>query len=283
MKTERRLRFSRLLIFVLALFVSATLEAHPPAANPLPLKGKLTVSGAATLSPLISDIAKRFEKLNPGAKVEVKAVGSGAGLADLRAGTADIAMLSRALLNTERDLFAFPIARDGVAFIVHRDNPVRNVDTRELTALLTGQLVNWKTLGGRDAPVNLAWRNGHGSVQFILDRLNLKREQIAAHTVTTGVVDEIQVIGDDRNAITLASVAHAERGVQAGVPIRLLAYNGIAASSRTIESHNYMLSRPLTRVTRRVPNGLQSQFIEYALSAHVVDLQLKHGFVPYQK
>lgn len=283
MKTEAFRRFSRLLTLALALFVTATVEAHPHAASTVPPKGTLTVSGAATLAPLVSDIARRFEKLNPGVKIDVKAVGSGGGLAELRAGAADIGMLSRALLNTERDLFAFPIARDGVAFIVHRDNPVRNLDTRQLTALLTGQLANWKALGGRDAPVNLAWRNGHGSVQFILERLNLKREQIAARTVTTGVIDEIQVIGDDRNAITLASVAHAERGMQAGVPIRLLAYNGIAASSRTIESHNYMLSRPLSLVTRRVPNGLQNQFIEYALSADVVDLQLKHGFVPYHK
>ena len=79
-------------------------------------------------------------------------------------------------------------------------------------------------------------------------------------------------------------MAHeAERSAQAGVGIKLLAYNGSTASSRTIQNHNYMLSRPMTLVTHYLPQGLQKQFIDYALSSDVVDLQVKYGFVPYQE
>jgi phosphate transport system substrate-binding protein len=231
----------------------------------------------------VDDIARRYERLHPGVTIDVYSAGSGKGLADVRAGAVDIGMLSRALLNNERDLFAYPIARDGVAVIVHRDNPLKGVTTRQLNALLTGQLANWKPLTGRDAPVNVAWRRGHGSFELMLERLNLRREQIVGHVLTGPTEDGIKFTAADTNGLTLASVGESERSMRSGVPIKLLAYNGVPASSRSIQDHDYPLSRPLTLITRQLPQGLQKQFIDYALSKDVIDLQVKHGFVPYQE
>ena len=271
-----------LLLAALAVFCLAASAAQAPSASPNRVQNRLTITGAATLAPLVNDIARRFEQRHPGIRIEVRSVGSGKGLTDLRAGTTDIAMLSRALLNSERDLFAFPIARDGVAVIVHRDNPVKNIDTQQLAELLTSKLVNWKALGGRDAPIAFAWRRGHGSVELVLTRLGVKREQLGGHLLGDDD-DAIQFASASPNGVTLTSVGQAERSVQAGAPIKLLAYNGAPASSRTIRSHGYMLSRPLTLITRHLPEGLQKQFIDYALSSNVIDLQLKYGFVPYQE
>jgi phosphate transport system substrate-binding protein len=268
--------------FAVLWLVAFEVQAQQPV-TPRPLRGKLTVTGASSLFPLVNDMARRFEALNPGVKIDVRSVGSGKGMTDLRAGTSDIAMLSRTLIQSERDLFSFPIARDGVAAVVHRDNPVKSLDTRQLTELLTDQVVNWKTLGGRDMPVNLAWRKGHGSFELMLERLNLKREQIGKHLSTIASEDAIKFAATHPNGITLASVGASERSAHAGVAIKLLAYNGVPASSRTIQNHSYMLSRPLTLVTRNLPQGVQKQFIDYALSSQVVDLQLKYGFVPYQE
>jgi phosphate transport system substrate-binding protein len=248
------------------------------------VQGKLVVTGSATLFPLMNDVARRFESKHTGIKIDVRSVGSGRGIVELRAGTADVGMLSRALFNNERDLFGFPIARDGLAVVVHRDNPIKGVNSRELSELLTGRIVNWKQLGGRDLPINLAWRiQGHGSVELILERLKLRRDQMRPHIVVNTGEEGIRVVAKDPKAVTLASVAEAERSAQAGIGIKLLAYNGSIASSRTIQNHNYMLSRPMTLVTRHLPQGVQKQFIDYALSSDVVDLQVKYGFVPYQE
>ncbi|MGZ5094869.1 MAG: phosphate ABC transporter substrate-binding protein [Burkholderiales bacterium] len=280
-RSERNPLFMLAIALLCLVSSAAYAEASP---NPKTLQGKLTITGSGTLFPLISDVARRFENRNPGVKIEVRAPGSGKGISELRAGTSDISMLSRTLFSNERDLFAFPIARDGLAVVVHRDNPVKNVTSRQLTELLTGEVVNWKQLGGRDTPVNVAWRTqGHGSVELILDRLNLRRDQIRPHVIVNTNEEAIRFTAREPNAVTLASVAEAERSTQAGVGIKLLAYNGSTASSRTIQNHNYMLSRPMTLVTRQLPQGLQKQFIDYALSSAVVDLQVKYGFVPYQE
>ncbi|HEY0337403.1 MAG TPA: hypothetical protein VGC70_08700, partial [Burkholderiales bacterium] len=75
----------------------------------------------------------------------------------------------------------------------------------------------------------------------------------------------------------------SERSIRSGLSIKLVAYNGVPASSRSIQNHDYALSRPLTLITRQLPQGLQKHFIDYALSHDVIDLQVKFGFVPYQE
>src|SRR5262245_61043249 len=83
---------------------------------------KLVVTGSSTIYPLMTEIAQRFEGQNPGVSIEVRSGGSAKGIADLRGGAADIAMVSRQLAANERDLFTFSLCRDGAAIVVHRGN-----------------------------------------------------------------------------------------------------------------------------------------------------------------
>ena len=245
---------------------------------------RLTVLGSSLLFPMVSDMARRFERGHAAVKIDVRLDGSGKAVSDLRAGAVDIGMVSRALLDNERDLYAFHVARDGIAVVVHRSNPINNVNTPQLRALLTGTLSKWRELGGHDTPVELAWRSkGQGSVEFILQHVKLKREQIGPHTPVAENSDAIKFVASNVHAVTLASLGAAERSAQAGIPIKLLAYNSITASTQTLQNRTYALSRPLTLLTRFPPQGIQKQFIDFALSDHVIDLQVKYGFVPYQE
>jgi len=245
---------------------------------------ELTVNGTSVLEPLVSDIARRFERSHTGVRITVQPGGSAQALAAIRGGTADIAMLPRSLRDAERELFAFPLARDGVAVIVNRDNPVRHISMHQLKDVLTGRVTNWKVLGGRDAPVHVAWRSkGQGSVEFILEHLTLKHEQIGPHITIGSNNDAIRFAAADANGIALASLGIGERSARNGTPIKLISYNGTPAATDAIENHTYSLARPLTLVTRRLPEGLQKQFIDFALSKDVIDTEVKHGFVPYQE
>src|SRR5262249_42635338 len=115
------------------------------------LTGKLVVTGASTLAPLIAEIGKRFESLYPAVRIDVQSGGSSRGVADTRQGLADIGMVSRAMKEDERDLSAFPVARDGVCPILHRDNPVQALTDEQVVEIYTGKITNWKTVGGADA------------------------------------------------------------------------------------------------------------------------------------
>jgi phosphate transport system substrate-binding protein len=247
--------------------------------------GKLVITGSSTMAPLVSEIAQRFTKLHAGIAVEVHSGGSGRGISDLRAGASSIAMASRPLLDTERDLFAVPIARDGVALIVHGNNPLKNVTAKQTIDILTGKITSWKALGGKDAAVALIWSgSGQGSSETLLEQLNLTHADIrAARATIVGNAQRIHEVESDENALAPNSIGESERRAQAGARIRLLDFDGIAASSRTIMNGSYALSRPLALVTRRLPTGAEKRFIDFALSGHVADLFPKYDFVAYQE
>jgi len=242
----------------------------------------LVVTGSSTVYPLMTEIARRFEGLNPGVSLEVRAVGSAKGISDLRAGASDIAMVSRQLVDSERDLFAFPLCRDGAAIVVHRANPLTGMSSQQLSELVTGRITNWKQLGAPAGAIRFAWRTeGQAIPELILQHLKLKPGQIRSQARIFENADAIDFVANDRNAITLAALGVAERSVKSGAAIKLLAYQGVPASTRAIRDHTYVLSRPLSLITRSAPTGLRKRLIDYAASRDAIDLHEKHGFVPY--
>ncbi len=244
----------------------------------------LVVTGSSTIYPLMSDIARRFERLNPGTRIDVRSGGSAKGIADLRGALSDIAMVSRQLAGNERDLFAFSLCRDGAAIVVHRSNPLKELSSRQLSELLTGKTSDWKQLGARPGAIKLAWRTeGQAIPELLLQHLKLKPGQIRSHSTIFENADAIRFVAGDRNAITVAALGVAERSAKSGAAIKLLAYQGVPASTAAVRDHTYSLSRPLILVTRGIPAGLQKQLIDYAVSEAVTDLHEKHGFVPYQE
>jgi len=253
---------------------SATVKSSPPK--------PLVVTGSSTIYPLMTEIVQRFKGANPGVTIEVRSGGSGKGIADLRRGGSEIAMVSRQLADNERDLFAFPLCRDGAAIVVHRSNRLKGLSSRQLADLLTGKISDWKQLGARPGAIKLAWRaQGQAIPELIQEHLKLKPEQIRSHTTIFENADAVAFVAKDRNAITVVALGVAEQSVKSGATVRLLAFGGIPASTRSVRDHTYALSRPLSLVTRSPPTGLQKRLIDYAASGAVIDLTEKHGFVPY--
>ncbi|OHC66450.1 MAG: ABC transporter substrate-binding protein [Rhodocyclales bacterium RIFCSPLOWO2_02_FULL_63_24] len=244
--------------------------------------GRLLLSGSTTMAPLMIEVAKRFQTLHPGIEIQVQLGGSGRGVSDARQGKADIGMVSRNLGEAERDLHAIPIARDGVAMIVHRDNPVRSLSDRQLLDLYTGRIANWRQLGGRDAPLHvLAATPEGGSSELISHYLQLPYEQIKAQRRIGPNAERIAAVAADPQAVIWVSLGEAERMAAAGVPIKLLAVGGVAASSRAVRNGDYPIARPLTLVTRGTPTGAARSFVEFCVSSQITEHILAFDFVPY--
>lgn len=277
-------RMNRLVRLTLCSAAFAFASLMPPLAGAQTSSGTrpLVVTGSSTVYPLITDIARRFEGLNPGITIDIRSGGSGKGIADLRSQGSDIAMVSRPLADNEQDLFAFPLCRDGAAIVVHRSNALNGLNSRQLSELLTGNITDWKQLGAHPGAIKLAWRTeGQAIPELLLQQLKLKPEQIRRHATFFENADAVKFAAGDRNAITVAALGVAERSAKSGVAIKLLAYEGVAASTGAVRDRTYTLSRPLILVTRSVPTGLQKRFVDYAVSSAVTDLQEKYGFVPY--
>jgi ABC-type phosphate transport system substrate-binding protein len=89
------------------------------------ISGKFTISGAHALSALIRKIAGDFMNIHKEVEIKVIEAGTGQGIVDLLDRKADLAMISRPLLDDEKDagIWVIPVAKDGVAIIVNDKNP----------------------------------------------------------------------------------------------------------------------------------------------------------------
>lgn len=243
---------------------------------------KLTLTGSSTLAPLAKELAKRFAAANPGVEFVVEGGGSSRGAADALAGRADIGMVSRALHADEKALFAFTIARDGIALVVHRDNPVKSLSRAQVVDILSGKATNWKAVGGADAPIAVCSRKpGHSSIEIVTHYFGLSPEAIASKNVVGDNAEALQMLLEDRNLLTYFSVGLAEDSVQKGKPVRALPVEGVAATSAAVRSGAYPLSRPLNLVTRGVPKGAAKAFIEFVQSPRAREVIAEYDFVPY--
>lgn len=245
------------------------------------LSGKLVVTGASTLAPLISEIGKRFESLSPNVRVDVQTGGSSRGVADARQGLADIGMVSRAMKDEEKDLHAFPVARDGVGIILHKDNPVQSLTDEQVIAIYTGKITNWKDVGGKDAPITVVNKaEGRSTLEVFLHYFKLKNADVKAQVVIGDNEQGVKTVAGNRNAIGYFSIGTAEYDESQGVPIKLLPAGGVAASTETVRNGTFPISRPLHIVTRTQPAGLTKAFIDYAQSKAVHDIIAQQYFVP---
>ncbi|MBX3328395.1 MAG: phosphate ABC transporter substrate-binding protein, partial [Nitrospira sp.] len=228
------------------------------------LSGKLVVTGASTLAPLIGEIGKRFESLYPKVRVDVQTGGSSRGVADARQGLADIGMVSRAMKDEEKDLHAFPVARDGVGIILHKDNPVQTLTDEQVVAIYTGKIINWKDVGGKDTPITVVNKaEGRSTLEVFLHHFKLKNTDIKAHVVIGDNEQGVKTVAGNRNAIGYVSIGTAEYDESQGVPIKLLPTGGVTASTETVRNGTFPISRPLHIVTRTPPAGLTKAFIDY--------------------
>ena len=245
------------------------------------LTGKLVITGASTLAPLIAEIGKHFESLYPAVRIDVQSGGSSRGVADARQGLADIGMVSRAMKEDERDLSAFPVARDGVCPILHQENPVQALTDEQIVAIYTGKITNWKAVGGTDAPITVVNKaEGRSTLEVFLHYFKLKNVDIKAQVVIGDNEQGVKTVAGNRNAIGYVSIGTAEYDAAHGVPIKLLPIGGVAASTESVQKGIFPLSRPLHLVTRTSPSGLAKAFIEYAQSKAVHDLIRQQYFVP---
>jgi len=192
-------------------------------------------------------------------------------------------MASRPLDERENNLLGFPVARDGVSIIVHKNNPVKSLSNAQVVGIFTGKILNWEKVGGPKAPIVVILREKQKSTtELLANYYKLKWDEIKGRVIAGDNPVTINAVASDRNAIGYVSSGDAGHGTSGGIPIKILPVNGVMPTRRNIITGNYPISRPLMLVTTKFPTGLAKEFIDFSLSSSIADLIEKYEFVPYQ-
>ncbi len=138
-------------LFILSLF------SFGRAPQKLP-DGKISISGAWALYPMVLKWAEEFKKLRPEIKIDIQAGGAGKGMADVLSGMADLGMVSREVNPEELKRGAFPIAvtRDAVVATASEKNPLareireKGITRQQFTDIwITGKVTSWGQVIGK--------------------------------------------------------------------------------------------------------------------------------------
>ena len=124
------------------------------------LSGTVATDGSTSMEKVIGALGEAFMEQNDGVTFTYNPTGSGSGIKAVQEGRCDIGLSSRNLKDEETasGLTATVLAYDGIAVIVHPDNPVADLDVETIAKLYTGEITNWKDAGGSDAAVVLIGR-----------------------------------------------------------------------------------------------------------------------------
>ncbi len=121
---------------------------EPPAYEAANLEGKLTVGGSTSVTPMMEKLKEAYEVLNPKVVINIQSTGSTAGVTGAMDGTYQIGMASRELKDSETEAGALgsAIAMDGIAVIVHPDNPIEDMTVEQVRQVFTGEITTWNGL-----------------------------------------------------------------------------------------------------------------------------------------
>ncbi len=200
----------------------------------------IVIQGSDTEVQLVSALVEEFSGEHPDASISVAGGGSAVGIAALINGETDIANSSRQMKPEEiasakdkgMNPQEFILARDGLSVIVHPSNSVETLTMEQLGKIYTGEIANWKDVGGPDSPIVLYGRQStSGTFSFFRDTVvkadysESMRQMEGTQAIVDGVSADTQGIGyagvgyvvdaeknarEDIKVLTISSVAGGE-------------------------------------------------------------------------
>jgi len=235
----------------------------------------VTIAGSTSVQPYAEILAEAWAHLGND-EIDVQGGGSSAGITAALSGTAEIGMSSRAL-KADESLWNVEICKDGLAVIVHPDNPVSGLTLEQVRAVYTQEIANWSQLGGRDAKIHIITREeGSGSrdafVSLVMDDREISPRAIVQ--ASNGAVR--QLVSDGEDFIGFISLGLVEEGEK---PVKALSLDGVAATRENILSGAYALSRPFLFVASEEPQGPAMDFIEFILSSEGRRILTSEGLI----
>ena len=245
-----------------------------PAAS---VSGTVSTDGSTSMEKVIGALSESYMAANKDVTVNYNPTGSGAGITAVQEGTCDIGLSSRALKDEEKaaGLKETVLAYDGIAIIVHPDNPVSDLSIEQIAKLYTGEITNWKDVGGSDAEVVLIGREAASGTRDGFDSITGTKDKCQYRQELTSTGDVITAVSQNPDAIGYASLAAIKDSVKA------LSVDGVTPSEATVKDGSYPVQRPFVLVTveGKTLSAAAQSFFDYATSADAADIIAKAGAV----
>lgn len=240
-------------------------------------KEAVTTDGSTSMNKVIGALSEAFE-IETGISVTYNATGSGAGIQAVQEGRCDIGLSSRNLKDEEKamGLEGTVLAYDGIAIIVNPNNPVSDLDVETIAKIYTGEIKNWKEVGGNDAEIVLIGREAGSGTRDGFESITDTEDKCKYRQELTSTGDVITTVASNPNAIGYASLTAVKDTVKA------LTVGGVVASEETIKDGSYVVQRPFVLIIKKEETLSESaqKFFDYITSEAANEIISGAGVVP---
>ena len=208
----------------------------------------ISISGSTSVGPLMEKIQEKYEEENSNVTLEIQQNGSGAGIKDVVGGVSEIGMSSRELKDEEKtSVEGTTIAYDGIALLVNPNNSVKNITLEDVKKIYTGEITNWKELGGSDAPIVVVSREeGSGTRDAFQEIVGYESEELTKDaSISDGSGAVKTTVAGNVNAVGFASFEYIDDTVSA------LSIDDVEPTAENVKAGDYKISRPFMLVTTK--------------------------------
>ena len=241
------------------------------------VSGTVSTDGSTSMEKVINSLGESFMAANKDVKFTYNPTGSGSGIQAVSEGRCDIGLSSRALKSDEKEsgLTETVLALDGIAIVVSPENPVSDLDVDTIARIYTGEITNWKDVGGNDAEIVLIGREAGSGTRDGFESITGTKDSCAYRQELTSTGDVINTVSKNPNAIGYASLSAV------GDSVKALTVGGVAATEDTVRDGSYVVQRPFVLVTKTGSelSPAAQAFFDYAMSGEVADIIANAGAV----
>ena len=262
-------------VMALSLFAGCGQKAND---NGTTTGGTVSTDGSTSMEKVIGALGESFMEANSGTTFTYNPTGSGSGIQAVSEGRCDIGLSSRALKDDEKasGLKETTLALDGIAIIVNPQNPVKDLSLEQIAKIYTGEITNWKDVGGEDAEIVLIGREAGSGTRDGFESITETKDACQYRQELTSTGDVITTVSQNPNAIGYASLAAIKDSVKA------LTVNGVAPTEATVKDGTYLVQRPFVLVTKEgvALSETAQKFFNFATSADAASIISAAGAVP---
>ena len=239
--------------------------------------GTVSTDGSTSMEKVIGALGESFMAQNEGVTFTYNPTGSGSGITAVAEGRCDIGLSSRNLKDDEvaQGLKQTVLAYDGIAIIVNPENEVSDLDVETIAKIYTGEITNWKDVGGKDAEIVLIGREAGSGTRDGFESITGTEDKCLYRQELTSTGDVITTVAQNPDAIGYASLAAVKDTVKA------VSVGGVVPSEDTVKDGSYVIQRPFVLVTKEgtelTPTA--QKFFDYVTSADAAEIIAQAGAV----
>ncbi|OGQ82013.1 MAG: hypothetical protein A2289_07810 [Deltaproteobacteria bacterium RIFOXYA12_FULL_58_15] len=236
----------------------------------------ITLAGSTAFQPFAEKLAEQYLETHTDVRVNVQGGGSAVGVQAALAGSAQIGMADLLTLPEEaKTLTPTVVARDGIALVVHPKNALAELSATQARSVFTGEINNWKDLGGADAPIRIISREEGSGTRRSFQELVLGDSKLSPNALfqnSNGTIRE--AVASNPDAIGYLSIGLVNDRVKS------ISYAGVVASNENVKNGTYPLARPIFLLTKGEQSPMVREFIDFVMADASQRVLEKEGLIP---